>query len=123
MCSCIPPSKWQNAKPNTGYNQGSCCGLVSYLQAAPELSIKRGGGVKSSLPLIGAFGFWAVFLGDAVRPERGLLRFASQGHLNRRDAKDEGLIAHQRWKVHQNPSNNGLEFFGGYTPVQNPPVH
>ena len=111
MYSCISPSKWQNAKPNAGYNQGLCSWLLSYLQAAPELSLKRGGGVKNSLPLIGVFGIWAVFLGAAVRPERGLLRFASQGHLNRRDAKDEGVIADQRSTIHQNLSNDGLEFF------------
>ena len=100
-----------------------CSWLLSYLQAAPELSLKRGGGVKNSLFLIGHFGFWAVFLRAAFLPERGLLSFASQGHLNIRDAKDEGLIADQRSTIHENLLNDGLHFFWGYTPVQNPVVH
>ena len=75
MYSCIPPPKWQNAKPNAGHSQSSCPGSLSYLQAVPELSLKRGGGVKIHCPFNGVFGVWTVFLEAAVRPERGLLRF------------------------------------------------
>ena len=111
MYPCIPPSKWQNAKPNTGHGQGLCSGSLSYLQGIPVLSLVREGGVNISCPINGVFGSWILFLEAAVRPERGLARFATQEHLNRVDAKDEGVTADQRSTIHHNPSNDGLEFF------------
>ena len=47
----------------------------------------------------------------AVRPERGLLCFASQGYLNRKCARDEGLIYAGRSTIHLNPCNDNLEYF------------
>ena len=80
MCSQIPPSKWQNAKPNAGCGQGTLSGSLWYLQAVPVLSLWRAGGVKNCLPLNEVFGFWAVFIQAAVCSERGLLRFALRQH-------------------------------------------
>ena len=36
---------------------------------------------------------------------------ATQGYLNRRDAKDQGLITNQRSTIHQNPSDDGPYLF------------
>ena len=98
---------------------------VSFVPAGSTCPVLSAGGgvVKIYCPINGAFGSWTVFLEAAVRPERGLLRFATQGHLNRRDAKDEGMIADQQLTIHQNLSNEGREFFLGYTPVQKRHVH
>ena len=62
-------------------------------------------------PIHEVFASWTVFFEAAVRPECSLLCFATQGHLNRRDAQDEGLIANQRSPIHQNLSDDDLECF------------
>ena len=66
--SCIPPSKWQNGKPNAGHGQGLCSGSYSYLQAAPRLSLKAGSGVTFYWPVNGGFGYRKVFCISFVVP-------------------------------------------------------
>ena len=47
----------------------------------------------------------------------------TQRYLKRKDAWDEGPIDAQRWTIHLNLSNDGLECFCHYTPVQTLYVH
>ena len=64
-----------------------------YMQAVPVLSLKRGGGVSKSLfPLIGSLESGQSSM--RLRFDQNATYFASaiQGHLNRRDATDQGLI-------------------------------
>ena len=83
----IMPPSLQVAKHRTQRRARS--GLVPWVSLVPAgctcpVVIARGGGVvKIHCPINGVFGSWTVFLEAAVRPERGLLSFATQGHLNR----------------------------------------
>ena len=110
MYSCLPRSKWQSTDCNAGHGQGLFSGSLSYLRAVLVLFLVQGGVAKIYCPTNGVFGSWTVFLEAAHWPKRGLLRFATQGHLNRRDANYEGLIADQRSTIHHDPSNDGVEF-------------
>ena len=56
-------------------------------------------------------------------PNSGLLSDATRGYLHNREWEDEGRIHAKREAQHQNPLNDGLEFFERHTPDQNPVVH
>ena len=59
----------------------------------------------------------------AFRPEHGLLSEAARGYLQRQEWENYGRIHAKTKRRHQNPSNDGLEFFLNDTPEQNPIVH
>ena len=110
----IMPPSLQVAKRRTQRKTWS--GLVLWVSHVPAGCTFRVlsaalGVVIIYCPINGVLGSWTLFLETVVQPERGLLRFATQGYLNRRDAKEEGLIADQRSTIHQNLSNDGLELF------------
>ena len=87
--------------------------------------LKAGGGVKIHCPIDGVIWVLDSLPSFRLRFGHNAAYFASttQEHLNRKDAKDEGLITNQRSTTHQNPSDDGLDFFLGHILVQNLHVH
>ena len=47
----------------------------------------------------------------AFRPEHGLLSEAARGYLQRQEWENYGRIHAKTKRRHQNPSNDGVEFF------------
>ena len=108
---CIPPSKLQHAQPNAELTQGARSGSLVNLLAAPVLSLGRGGDVKIKLAPWWGLGFWSVSWMLLFGQNSGLLGDATRGYLYNREWGDEGQIHAKREALHQNPSNDGLEFF------------
>ena len=78
---------------------------------------------KIKLPLGGVLGSAQSLQAAAFRPEHGLLSEAARGYLQRQEWEIYGRIHAKAKRRHQNPSNDGLEFFSDNTPEQNPIVH
>ena len=77
------------------------------------LSCPYGEGVALEIvcPLTGSWDSGQFFLRRWFGQNTACFALATQVHLNRRDALDEGLNADQRSPTRQNPSNDDLEFF------------
>ena len=63
------------------------------------------------LPLGGVLGSAQSLQAAAPRPEHGLLSEAARRYLQRQEWKNYGRIHVRTKRRHQNPSNDGLEFF------------
>ena len=62
-------------------------------------------------PIHGVFWFSSVSMRLWLGRNTAFGTAAAQGHLHRKDGRGEGLVARQRSTIHQNPSNDGPEFF------------
>ena len=113
----------QVAKRKT--QRGTLSGLVHWVALVPAGCtcpvLKAGGCCKTLVP--------PSMVSFDNRQSSLRLRFGqkptyyTQGHLNRRNAKDEGLITNQRRTIHHHPSDDGLEIFGRHIRVENLHVH
>ena len=79
--------------------------------------------VKILCPLMGSLDSGQWSLRQRSSQNAAYVAVFAQRYLKRKDATDEGVIYAQRLAIHLSPSNDGLEFFAGYTPVQNLHVH
>ena len=66
---------------------------------------------KIKLPLGGVLGSAQSLQAAAFRPEHGLLSEAARGYLQKQEWENSGRIHAKAKRRHQNPSNDGLEFF------------
>ena len=64
-----------------------------------------------NLPLGGVLGSAQCLQAAAFRPEHGLLSEAARGYLQRQEWEIYERIHAKTKRRHQNPSNDGLEFF------------
>ena len=111
MCMCIPPSKTQrDTNPTQDTIYTLACVLVNLL-ATCDLSQGEGSCKKIKLPLGGVLGSAQSLQAAAFRPEHGLLSEAARGYLQRQEWWNYGRIDAKAKRRHQNPSNDGLEFF------------
>ena len=62
-------------------------------------------------PLDGVLSSAQSLLAAAFRPEHRLLSEAARGYLQRQEWENYGQIHAKTKRRHQNPSNDGLEFF------------
>ena len=63
------------------------------------------------LPLDGVSGSAQSLEAPSFRPEHGLLSEAARGYLQRQEWENYGQIHAKTKQRHQNPSNDGLDFF------------
>ena len=123
MCMCIPPSKTQldtNPTQDTIY---TLAWVLVNLLATCDLSQGEGSRKEIKLPLGGVLGSAQSLQAAAFRPEHGLVSEAARVYLQRQEWENYGQIHAKGERRHQNPSNDGLEFFEDNTPEHNPIVH
>ena len=107
--SLPPSSKTQNPTQDTV--RARSLGLRGTCWLYPACPYGEGVALKSPCPLTGSWDSGQLSLRQRFGQNTAHFAVFAQGYLKRMEARDVGLIYARRSTIHQNLSNDGLEFF------------